>query len=323
VASVNLVAGTVDGSTTYASGDVLSVGSAGLGFAMDQTNDKVDALKLGKPTATFDLKDLGNGKAVTVTNKAYVPVLSKSFVTVLDLNAGTVAKRIDLSAYNAAGDSDGSADIDAAVYDPSKKIAYFVLGRIDFNTIDANLHLPCSTTKALLVGIDATTDDVVDLNGDTAGEGLELSLTNPRAVSLAADGSLILVSNGCYDGATLKNNGVEVADPTTGASQVVFSPSTSDYLNRLILLSGSNALLESFDSSYATHRHKFDLASGALGAELTGVPDSVSFDGTDLLGVGTGGAVLRYDITTGTSATVSATSWVGKYSSSASTSLAK
>ena len=132
------------------------------------------------------MKDEGTGSTVALANKAYVPLLNESTISELDLKAGTVAKRIDLSAYNVASDTDGSADIDAAVYDPAAKIAYFVLGRIDRNSYDASGHLPCTTTKALIVGIDATTDKVIDLNGTDTGEAIELSLTNPGSVALSA-----------------------------------------------------------------------------------------------------------------------------------------
>ncbi|HEY1537069.1 MAG TPA: hypothetical protein VGF76_23775, partial [Polyangiaceae bacterium] len=293
------------------------------GFALERSNDFVDLLDGSAIKTKFDLKDLGTGKDVALADKAYVPLLQQSLIAVLDLKAGTVSKRIDLSKYNDASDSDGSADIDAAVYDPGKKIAYFVLGRIDFATFDAAGHLPCTATKALIVGIDATTDSVVDLNGDAAGEAVELSLTSPASVALAADGSLIVLASGCYSGTALKNEGVEIVETTAGTSQAVYAPKGDDFLAKLIVTGAGNALLGTFDSTFTPHWFKLDLTSGKLGDELMGVPDAASFDGTDLLGVGTAGAVLRYDLSTGKSTTVSATSWAGDYSSAASTALVK
>ncbi len=323
IASVTLATGTVDGTATYADGDAVSVSSAGLGFALERGNGKVHLLDGGTSKTTFDLKEPATLDRVALGNKAYVPLLSESTIAVLDLAAGTIAKRIDLSQYNAASDSDGSADIDGAVYDPTKKIAYFLLGRIDFASFDASFHLPCSSTKALVVGIDATTDAVVDLNGDAAGKAAELSLVNPGSVSLAADGSLVVLANGCYEGATLKQQGIEIVD-ATGTSQVVFAPTNDDYLGKLILVGGSNALLGTSDATtFKSHWYKLDLAAGQLGAELMGVPDAVSFDGKDLLGVGPGGAVIRYDVTSGTATTVSAKSWAGDYISAAATALVK
>jgi hypothetical protein len=323
IASVALDTGTVVDTTVYEDGDTITVGSAGLGFALERRSDKVLLLNGSKPKTSFDLKDLGTGDDAPVDNKAYVPLLSQSLITVLDLKAGTVSKRIDLSAYSAASDSDGSADINMGVLDTTKKIAYFTLGRIDFATFDALGHLPCSKNAALVVGIDITTDKVVDLNGDAEGEAIELALSNPNSLSLAADGSLIVLGNGCYEGSTLKSDGVEVVDTSAGTTQVVYAPKGDDYLARLIVTSAGNALLGTFDSTFTPHWFKLDLAAGTLGTELTDVPDASSFDGKDLLGVGTAGAVVRYDLSTGKPTTVSETSWGGDYTSAASTALVK
>ena len=323
VSSVALDTGKIEGTAAFADKDGIAFSSAGLGFTIERTNDKVDLLDGSAIKTTFDLKDLGNGNAVALADKAYVPLLQQSLITVLDLKAGTVSSRIDLNKYNDPGDSDGSSDIDAAVYDSTKKIAYFVLGRIDFATFDAAGHLPCSSTKALIVAIDATTDKVVDLNGDADGEAAELSLTNPSSVSLAADGSLVVLADGCYAGTTLKNSGVEVVDTTTGLSQAVYTSKSGDFLGTLVLTGASDALLGTFDSSFTAHWYKLDLTAGKLGDELTGVPDAVSFDGTNLLGVDTTGAVVSYDPATGKSTAVSKTTWAGKYSATGSTALVK
>jgi len=165
VASLTLATGKVDDTTVYTDGDAVAMSSAGLGFVIERTNDLVHLLDGSAIKTTFDVKDLGTGKDAALADKAYVPLLQQSLITVLDLKAGTVSKRIDLSRYSDPADQDGSADIDAGVYDAKKKIAYFVLGRIDFTSFDPiTFQLPCSATKALVVGIDATTDEVVDLN---------------------------------------------------------------------------------------------------------------------------------------------------------------
>lgn len=323
IASLTLATAKVDDTTVYLDGDTVATSSAGLGFAIERTNDVVHLLDGSAIKTSFDLKDLGTLKDAAIGNKAYVPLLQQSLISVLDLKAGTVSKRIDLNRYNAATDKDGSADIDSGVYDATKKIAYFVLGRIDFTSYDADFHLPCTTTKALVVGIDATTDEVVDLNGDADGEAAELSLTNPGSITLAADGSLVVVANGCYSGGKLKNNGIEVMDPTTGMSTVVYAPKTDDRLSQLILTSAPNALLGTSDSTFMPHWYKIDLSAGMLGTELMNVPDAVSFDGTNLLGVGVGGEVIKYTLATGMDSTVAAKSWAGEYSSAASTALVK
>ena len=326
IVSLTLATGALGDATTYADGDVVVASSAGLGFAIERTNDQVHLLDGGKIDKSFDLKDLGTNQAVTGT-KAYVPFYNQSLIAVLDLTAGKISHRIDLNEYNAPGDSDHSAEITEGVYDPTSKVSYFLLQRIDINSYDLDVHLPCTDQPALIVGIDSKTDQVVDLNGSAKGKAIELELVNPRSLSINADGTaLYLLADGCYEGATKVRRGVEVVDLTeNGQTTVANQAAGSDYLASMILIGGANALLESNDSSYATHWNKLEIG-GALGAEIKNVPQGVSFDGTDLIGVkitGKVGAVVRYKIATETSTVISPTSWAGDYSFGAFTALAK
>ncbi|MEI9948982.1 MAG: hypothetical protein WDO74_08355 [Pseudomonadota bacterium] len=330
IVSVTLGSGTVGASTTYDDSDLLATSSAGIGFAIERTNDKVHRLNGGNIGTTFDLKDPGTDTA-PVSNKAYVPLLNQSLIAILDLTQGKVSRRIDLNKYNAKGDSDHSAEIAEGVYDPAHKIVYFLLQRIDLKSYDADYHLPCSTSPGLIVGISTETDKVVDLNGAAKGEAIELELVNQRSLSINDDGStLYLLAEGCYEGTQKTHRGVEVVDLTEGTSTVAYSATGSDslgsyYLSSMILTGGEDALIESYhDDDYKTHWTKLKLAAGTLGAELANVPDAVSFDGTDLLGVqvtGSTGKVVRYKLATETSTVISATSWAGDYSAASSTAL--
>jgi hypothetical protein len=325
IASVTLNPAAVGDSTTYQDGDAVPVSSAGLGFALEETNDKVHLLDGGKIKTTFDVTDPGTDTSALASNKAYVVLYNQSLISILDLTAGKVSRRIDLTQFNDPSDSDHSADISAGVYDAAKHIAYFVLARIDRKAIaaDPDFHLPCSATRGLIVGIDTTTDAIVDLNGAAAGTALPLSLVSPSSLAINAAGtSLTLLAAGCYDGATLEHQGVEVVDLTLGTSKAAYAPASSDFLDRLILTSDTSALLHTFDDTFADHWYKLDLGTGTLGTELLNVPSSVSYDGTDLLGIkvtGSVGSVERYSIAGGTSTQVTATSWSGQYSSAAGT----
>jgi len=326
IVSVTIGSGAIGDSATYG-GDTVATSSAGVGFAIERGSDKVHLLNGGKISATFDLKDLGTDKTV-LDQKAYVPVLNQSLIVVLDLAEGKVSHRIDLNAYNAPADSDHSADIADGVYDPNSKIAYFLLQRIDINSIfaDPKYQLHCPAYRGLIVGIDTKTDEVVDLNGDAEGNAIELELVNPGSLSINADGSaLYLLANGCFDGDTKIHQGVEVIDPTAGTTTVAYAATGNDYLSRLIRTNSvGDALLESSDDLGVTHWHKLDLAAGTLGAELANVPKAPSFDGTDLLGVevtGKVGKVVRYKVATATSTPISATSWAGEYGTASSTAL--
>jgi hypothetical protein len=328
IVSLTLGNGKLGDSAVYADGDAIPKSGGGVGFALLRKTDQVSLLDSGKISTTFDLKDPGTDTA-PVDSKAYVPFLNQSLIAVLDLTEGKVSRRIDLSEFNAAGDQDHSAEIADGVYDPNKNIAYFMLQRLDFVALEAdpNFRLHCSPTKALIVGIDAASDQIIDLNGSAAGKGLELSLANPSSISINADGTgLYLSAAGCYDGDTLTRQGVEVVNLSDGTSQVAYAPDAGgDGLSQLILIGGSDALIKTQDASFASHWFRLDLSNGTVqGAELKEVPDAVSFDGTDLLGVqvnGDLGAVVRYDIAGQTTKVISDTSWAGKYGTTSGTAL--
>lgn len=326
VVSLTIATGAVGDSTTYDDPDIGGTSSAGIGFAIERTNDKVHQLDGGKISKTFDLKDLGTNNAVTGT-KAYVPLYNQSLIAVLDLTAGTISHRIDLNSYNAAGDSDHSADIAEGVYDPDSKIAYFLLQRIDLNAIkaDPNFQLPCAKYSALIVGIDTRVDDVIDLNGAAPGKGIELKLANPNSLSMNKDGdTLYVLGNGCFEGSNKVKHGVEVIDLSDASTTVAYEATGNDYLARMIMTVGADALIQSLDDAYAPHWHKLDISQGTLGNEIANVPQAPSFDGADLLGVEVTakvGKVVRYDIATETSTEISPTSWGGDYSSARSTAL--
>jgi len=327
IVSVTIGTGAVGDSTTYDDSDTLAISSAGIGFAVERTKDKVHQLDAGKISKTFDLKALGTNTAVTGT-KAYVPLYNQSYIAVLDLTAGTVNRRIDLNLYNAAGDSDHSADIAEGVYDPNSKIAYFLLQRIDINAVfaDPKGQVNCPATYgALIIGVDTRIDDVIDLNGEAPGKGIELKLANPNSLSINKDGDhLYTLGNGCFEGESKVKHGVEVVDLSDASTTVAYHAAGNDYLGRMIRTVGADALIQSSDENYATHWHKIDIAQGILGNEIANVPKEPSFDGTDLLGVevtGKVGKVVRYKISTETSTEISPTSWGGQYSYVSSTAL--
>lgn len=325
IVSVNIGTGAVGDTATY-DGDTVAVSSAGLGFALERKKDKLYQLEGGKVVKTIDLKDLGTNQPVTGT-KAYVPFYNQSLIAVLDLTSGKISHRIDLNLYNAPGDSDHSADIAEGVYDPNSKIAYFLLQRIDINSIvlDPNGQLNCAKYGALIVGVDTRIDDVIDLNGEAPGKGIELKLANPNSLSINKDGdTLYLLGNGCFEGSNKVKHGVEVVDLSDNTTTVAYQAVGNDYLGRMIMTVGADALIHSLDVDWAPHWHKLDLAQGKLGNEIANVPQAPSFDGADLLGVEVTakvGKVVRYKLATETSTEISPTSWGGQYSSASSTAL--
>ncbi len=328
VASVKLNPATIEDSTVYPDpkGDVITVGSGGLGFVLQRTLDKVTLLNGSKVQTTFDITSAGTGTSADIAHKAYVPVYNKNFISILDLSAGTVAGRIDLSQFNDPTDSDGSVNTSFAMYDPGQKIAYFVLARIDLDSYDTNGNLPCSATKSLVVGVDATTDTIVDLNGSADGTALELYLANPSAATLSSDGKTITVLDfGCYAGGQTKQ-GVELVHLDTASRTIAYAPTDDNSPGDLILLGGQQALLHAYDVNFNDFWNKLDLSTGILGAQLNNVPQGAVFDGNDVLGVtidstSQAAAVVKYNVSNDTTTTIIGSPWVGKYSAVAGTSL--
>jgi hypothetical protein len=324
VASIKLEPPTLEDSTVYPAdaGDVVTVSSGGLAFVLQRSADKVTLVDGSKIKTVFDITDPGTNAAADIAHKAYVPMYNKNLISVLDLAAGKVARRIDLSEFNDPKDSDGSVNITVAMYDATKKLAYFVLSRIDTGSFDTN-GLPCGATKALVVGIDATTDSIVDLNGTADGKAIQLYLANPAEAQLSADGKTITVlAMGCYDGAQDKQ-GIEQVHLDVASTTVAYAPTDGSFPNDLILLGGQQALLQ---PNYGDKWRKLDLSTGTIGATLDNVPLVPVFDGTDLIGVTidsvtSAANVVRYSVATDTATTVIASPWVGKYSNAATTAL--
>ena len=269
IVSVTLATGALGDSTTYDDGDVVATSSAGVGFAIERTNDKVHLLDGGKINTTFDLKDLGTDQAVTGT-KAYVPLLQPE------------PDRDPRSGRRQSQPSHRPERIQRARRqrpqrrhrrrrvrpDQQDRVLLAAAHRSSIRTTRTS-HLPCTDKPGLIVGIDTKTDQVVDLNGSAAGKAIELKLVNPRSLSINADGSaLYLLADGCYEGDEQgpPRRGSRRLD-RNGETTVANEAAGNDYLASMILIGGANALLESNDVNYATHWNKLEIG-GALGAEI-------------------------------------------------------
>jgi hypothetical protein len=332
VGVVDLNGASVTEHLTFDDGDAVPAASGGVGFVLERTNDRVHVLGAdGKIARTVDVQAAPTGSAVS-GRKAYVLLYATNDIAVVDVDAGTVAKRIDLSRFQASGDSDGAIDMDDIVFDATDNRAYVSVGRIDLNTIQApNYELACPTWNGLVVGIDTTTDAVVDLNGASDGEAAELSLVSPSGIHLdMAQNRVIVLSSGCMSpgdgGSTRTRQGVEAVNLATGAVTVLLAPDNQDYLNRLVLVGGGQALLNTFDDVGTEHWYDWTLGAAALGAELNDVPSTPSFDGAGgLLGIRSGASaeVVRYELANGSVTTVVGSPWAGSFTSSGGTALVR
>ena len=261
IATVNLETGKLAGSVTVSDGDAVPAASGGKALVLERTASKVDVLSasgsietsidVGK--AAIGASGSGSTNPVSVVllqgtgaeagaDKGYVFLGNENRVAVISVSTAAVTKTIDFSTYLGAGDGDGAVDMTSAVLSGSK--AYFVLGRIDRTTVAApSYQLACPPVKALLMAIDTATDALVDLNGSSAGVGIELGLVNPVDAALdEAQGRLLVLSAGCFaatdGGATRVSHGIEAVDLALGTVNSVYTPSNQDYLARSDALRG-------------------------------------------------------------------------------------
>ena len=105
------------------------------------------------------------------------------------------------------------------------------------------------------------------------------------------------------------HHGIEAISPATGQTQVLYAPTSPNFLSGLILLGPGSALVNSFDANFNELWNRWDPASALLGDALVDVPGSAVRETVDtLLGVraatnADGGPagydVVRYRVSTG------------------------
>ena len=294
----------------------------GHGFLLRRTAGEVQVLNPAQPWLVEHTVDVApeagaaNPWAVVVPagNKAYVVRYGQNSLSIIDPAAGTLLGEIDLSAY--VTDGDGLVDAFAGVFDPSTGRAYIGLQRVnqlDFGSPPDYVHT-CNDSHPAIVAIDTSDDSIVDINGAEPGEALEIASYNPwRMLWDDASGRIILLSVGCAvtdDGgtSTRARRGVEAVNPTTAASQWLWTTDGLDRPGDLIWVSGTEAIVGLDDASFMRTWRAWDPSTSQLGATLTGVPDVPVWDGArGLVGLTFGSTsldVVRYDLDDGTSSTL-------------------
>jgi hypothetical protein len=316
VATIDLANRYVVSSAGFQDGDSIPIVSNGRAFVLERTLDLVRALDGdGVPTKTIPLGQDGGPRQnphdvvlIPGTSTAFVPLYNTGRVAVVDVDAETVLSTIDLSGFADASDGDHSPDIDSAIYVPATGLVYFTLQRID----TTGFPIACPPVPSLIVAVDPATRQVVAIDAGTPT--IELTFVSPSSMEYDAQGGRLLVlSNGCEaptaDGGTMRlHHGIEAVTLATGQKQVLYAPTSPDYLSSLILLGPGAALVNSFDANFAGHWNRWDVASPVLGAALANVPSGAIRETADtLLGVrdafdADGGAagydVVRYRVAT-------------------------
>lgn len=320
VVALSPATGAVLGRVTYADGDAVPAASGGVGFVLERTNGALDVLTSSGAVAhkvALTAADGGTGTnphhVVVVPGssprKAYVSLYNANAIAVVDIDAGTVKKTIDLSSYLDPTDSDGSVDVDSGLYDAATGRAYFALERIDLNTAwVAPYEQACPPVPALVVAIDPATDMLVDLNGSDAGTGFSLGLVSPSAmVQDPGSGKALILAEGCFkkiDGGSERVlHGVESLDLATGATTTLLSPTSPNLLADLEILGAGTGVIESYAPNYSALWNGWNVDSPALGPSYSCIPEqSVVANQDTLFGAtftGTSASVIAYRLSQG------------------------
>jgi len=310
---------------TFDDQDSIVVADRTFGFVMHRTDGTVSVLDAGGAVVReVDVNTGGNGAAnpyaaiVPASGKAYVIRYGQNTVAVIDTSTNPgVTGQIDLSGF--VDDPDGLVDAFAGVFDPATKRAYIGIQRIDQTQFGdpPDYAAPCLPSKAAVVGIDTTTDTVIDLNGAADGKAIELDVVDPIAmVHDAASGRLLLLGVGCAAsadaGAARVGRGVQSVDLANATASWLWQTQDLARPAALIWIGSHEAILGVDDDLFMRHWYRWDPATATPGAELQGVPQVPTWDGDrGLIGLAQGSSdggsvldVVRYDLDDGTSAVI-------------------
>jgi hypothetical protein len=332
LAAIDLDQPKLVGSLASSDQDTIAGANGGRGFLMHRTQGKVSLLRPSNPSVADFVVDLAstpdggkpNPYAVVVNTgqKAYVINYGSNKITVIHLSNGSVKGEVDLGAF--AVDSDGLVDAFDAVFDPVTARVYVGLQRIDQHEFGPAPDYvgKCTSVRAMLVGIDAHTDTVVDLVPGDAAAGLELAAVNP--VQMAWDevgGRVVLLGAGCAPagadggadaGTERLGRGVEAVTVASATSAWLWKSTSLDRPGGLVWVSPTSAIVGVDDASFVRHWMSWDPTSPSLGPELANVPAIPAYDGKGALvglaknasDAGANVDVVRYDLSAKTSSVI-------------------
>lgn len=263
---------------------------------------RLDAREPWKAVATWNVTgddkpegglDLANPSAIVAPgcDKGYVLRYNRNKIAVLDVGdpaGGAPTGYIDLSSLVQPDDRDGIVEMTHALYVPSRKRIYVVLGAIDTGRVVDPTGIPkliCPQTVSSIIAIDPETDSVVSLGGSAPGGGIALLGANPlRGTSSfhydAARDRLIVLHAGCNedDGAggagPLVKRQIDEVNLATGQVTMALDLSSFGFPSSLAYENGQNAAVAFYFDGYL-----WNPSETTLGPEIVGGAEVVTNDG--------------------------------------------
>ncbi len=243
--------------TPFANGDAVPIASGGRGFILEREKGALNVLTSSGTVARRIPLAVPDGGATPISpqdvvlvpgaSKAYVPLRDANQILIVDVDAGAVVGRIDVSAFMATGDTDGKVDVGKGFFDPALRRAYFTLSRVDRTSLGTPPYLlTCPAQSSLLIGVDEGTNTFVDLDPSSSGMGLALDFVDPVEVVFdPGRRRAVLASTGCFEG------------PDGGRERVRYGVEAAN------IDSLSSAILATRDASQ-TYDHVMVLADGTV-----------------------------------------------------------
>lgn len=303
VAAFDLSTKMVDGRFAFAAstGQTFSFGTDP--YVVEQGKDvvaRMNAQRPWEPVATWnvagdDRTDGGpSAQPVSVVvpscKKGYVLRFESNKIAVIDTNhtggdAGLPESYIDLSSLVQNDDKDGRVEMTSALYVPSKKLIYVLLGGWDKNKVATDGYTAlCATSTPSIIAVDPDTNMLVSLGGTAPGGGIPLvgyspALGNALVYDAARDRMLVF-NSGCnadlgggVAGAVTRRT-VDEANLATKQSKTLLTLNDLGFPGTLALLDGNRAALTFFFPNQAFF---WDPSAPVLGPEIPGSLDYAAF----------------------------------------------
>jgi hypothetical protein len=312
----NLETRKVDGRLTY-DGFIGTTAARGADpFLLQQETDivaRLDAREPWKVMSSWSVRgeDLPDGSfpnaspaavVVPACGKGYVLRFNRNQIAVIDTaergEGLPMQKTIDLAPLLQQDDQDGIVEMTSALYVPSKKRLYVLLGNIDLKKVATDGYTAlCTGTKPTVVAIDTATDQVVSLGGAGPGGSITLEGYNPPLGSPfwydAARDRLLVLSAGCNvdegDGVAgpISRRRVEEVDLATQQVKTLIELDDQGFPSSFVFVDGSRAALSFYGPAFF-----WNPGETSLGPPIPGGIDLLTYGGMDSL-VGTRATYLE------------------------------